>query len=202
MNLNKEAPIDQEWISVENYEFKILVMIACLAQEKLAFRGKLKDMCEFLGIKENSCNRAKIKEIIHKLERQGDIKAIQEKQFWVLYLTSQAERKPKIVKIKNEYIKAIQEYKAENPNDRIGWENILKVLVYLWDKNGLEYTQKEIARITNTSEAIVGKAIKALTKINFSDLSFEKKKIWFKSLEGKWLTSGSKYTLGYNWNKK
>lgn len=39
MDLEKEAPIDYDWIEVKNYEFKILVMTACLAQEKLAFRG-------------------------------------------------------------------------------------------------------------------------------------------------------------------
>lgn len=176
MNLNKGAPINQEWIAVENYEFKILVMIACLAQEKLAFRGTLKDMCEFLGIIENTNNRNKIKIAIEKLENEDDIKVFREGNIWILALSAKAERKPKIIRIKNEYIKAIKNYKAENPNERIGWENILKVLLYLWDKNELEYTQKEIAKITRISETTVRKAIKALTKIDFSDLSFEKKK--------------------------
>jgi hypothetical protein len=51
LNLEHEAEIDTEWLTVKNYEFKILVMIACLAENHLAFRGKLKDMCEFLGVK-------------------------------------------------------------------------------------------------------------------------------------------------------
>jgi hypothetical protein len=31
MNLENEAYIDTDWLTAKNYEFKILVMIACLA---------------------------------------------------------------------------------------------------------------------------------------------------------------------------
>lgn len=200
MNLSKEAPINQEWISTENYDFKILVMIACLAQEKLAFRGKLKDMCEFLGIKDDSHNRAKIKEVIERLEKQGDIKVIQEKHFWVLYLTSQAERKPKIIRIKNEYINTIKQYKAENKNDSVGWENILKVLVFLWTTdNTTVYTQEEIANAVKTSSATARKAIKALTSISFKDMAIEKKVAWYKDFNAQWRAAGTKYQVGYKW---
>ena len=44
MNLENEAYIEKDWITVENYQFKILVMIAALAENHLAYRGKLKDM--------------------------------------------------------------------------------------------------------------------------------------------------------------
>jgi hypothetical protein len=76
LNLEHEAEIDTEWLTVKNYEFKILVMIACLAENHLAFRGKLKDMCEFLGVKAVQSNRDKIKEAIAALEAKGDIKTL------------------------------------------------------------------------------------------------------------------------------
>ena len=63
MDLNKEAGIDTTWLSVANYKFKILVMISCLAQNHLAFRGKLKDMCDFLGVGNTTSNTKKIKEV-------------------------------------------------------------------------------------------------------------------------------------------
>jgi hypothetical protein len=77
-DLEHEAEIDTTWLTVKNYEFKILVMIACLAENHLAYRGKLKDMCEFLGVKAVSSNREKIKEAITALEAKGDIRVLQE----------------------------------------------------------------------------------------------------------------------------
>lgn len=104
MNVNKEACIDYDWITIQNYQFKILVMIACLAQEKLAFRGSLKDMCEFLGVTTSTPNKNKIKEAIQILEEQGNIKVIKEGYTWTLTLSVKAERKQHIIKIKNAYI--------------------------------------------------------------------------------------------------
>lgn len=202
MDLNKEATIDQEWVAIENYEFKILIMIACLAQEKLAFRGTLKDMCEFLGIKEDSRNRNKIKEAIEKLEQLGDVLVIKEGNIWTLTLSIKAERKPKIIRIKNEYINAIKAYKAENKNDSVGWENILKVLVFLWTANNTDvYTQNKIAKATNVSEATVRKAIKALTSIKFNDMSIARKISWYKDLSAQWRVAGTKYQVGFKWEK-
>ena len=78
MNLEHESAINTDWLTVKNYEFKILVMVACLAENCLAYRGKLKDMCEFLGVQSSTNNRNKIKEAIAALENKGDVKVIQE----------------------------------------------------------------------------------------------------------------------------
>lgn len=201
MDLNKEATIDQEWVAVENYEFKILVMIACLAQEKLAFRGTLKDMCEFLGVCENTNNKANIKKAIQQLEQKKDIAIFRQGNTWTLTLTISAERKPKIIRIKNEYINAIKTYKAENKNDRVGWENILKVLVYLWDTHSESHTYNEIANATKVSESTVQRAVKALTNINFTDMDIKKKVAWYKNFNGQWQSSGTKYQVGHKWEK-
>lgn len=202
MDLNKEASINQGWINMENYDFKILIMITCLAQEKLAFRGTLKDMCEFLGLKEDTRNKNRIKLAIENLEQQEDIKIIREGYIWTLTLTLKAEAKPKIIRIKNKYINAIKTYKAENPNDSVSWENILKVLIFLWTTHSEVYTQSEIANATKVSESTVRKAVKALTTINFNDLAITKKLAWYKNFNGQWRSSGTKYQVGYHWKNK
>ena len=131
MDLNKEAGIDTTWLSVANYKFKILVMISCLAQNHLAFRGKLKDMCDFLGVGNTTSNTKKIKEAIQQLEEKGDIIKVQEGYTYTLTLTNKAYNKAKVKRIRNAWVSAIQGYEPEDKDNSVSWETILKVLVYL-----------------------------------------------------------------------
>lgn len=203
MDLNKEAELNQEWVSAENYEFKILVMIACLAQEKMAFRGTLNDMCQFLGVKEYANNKNNIKQAIQRLEEKKDILVMREGHIWTLTLSVSAERKPKIIRIKNDYINTIKSYKANNPKDNVSWENILKVLVFIWDEQQEHiYTQKDIAAKANVSVSTVGRAFKALEEMPFSDIAICKKIEWYKTFEGQWRAAGTTFRVGYNWDKK
>jgi hypothetical protein len=57
-----EAEFEFEWLLRQKYEFKILTLIAVLADNNLAYRGTLKDMCEFFGVKSgDSTNNKNIK---------------------------------------------------------------------------------------------------------------------------------------------
>lgn len=200
MNLEHEAAINTDWLTVKNYEFKILVMVACLAENHLAYRGKLKDMCEFLGVSNQTNNREKIKEAITALENKGDVKVIQEGQTWTITLSVKAEKKQKIINIKNAYIQAIQNYEPEEKDDSISWENVLKVLVYLCaDKREIK-RYDEIGKALGIAEKTAKKAIKALININFSDLSVTRKLAWFKNNEGDFKVVGNKYEVGYKFN--
>lgn len=199
MNLEHEAEIDTTWLSAKNYEFKILVMIACLAENHLAFRGKLKDMCEFLGVGNSTPNRNKIKEAIAALEAKGDIKTLVEGHTWTLTLSVKAERKDKIKRIKNAYIQAIQNYIPEDKeNDSVAWENILKVLVYLCADKREVKRYCEIANALGFSKETAERAVKALVNIEFNDISVTKKLAWFKNYEGDYKVIGNKYEVGYN----
>ena len=200
MDLNKEAGIDTTWLSVSNYQFKILVMIACLAQEKLAFRGKLKDMCEFLGVSNTKPNTDKIKEAIQKLEEKGDVIVVREGYTWTITLTVKAERKDKIKRIKNAYINAIQNYKPEEKDDSVSWENILKVFVYLIaDKREIK-RYDEIANALGIAEKTVRKAVKALINIDFKDVELKRKLAWFKSNDESFKVIGQKIEVAYKFD--
>lgn len=196
MVMEKEAYIDTDWLTVKNYEFKILVMIACLAEKHLAFRGKIKDMCEFLGVGNTTSNTAKIKEAIAALETKGDIKVIQEGYTWTLTLSVKAEKKQRIIKIKNAYIHAIQNYEPDDSNDSVAWENILKVLVYLCaDKREIK-RYDEIAKALNIAEKTAKKAMKALVNIEFNDMQVKRKIAWFKKNDNDYIIVGNRYEVG------
>lgn len=197
MNLEHEAYIDTDWLTVKNYEFKILVMVACLAENHLAYRGKLKDMCEFLGVKSVDSNRKKIKEAIAALEAKGDIKTLVEGQTWTLTLSVKAERKDKIKKIKNAYITAIQAYDPADKDDSVAWENILKVLVYLCADKREVKRYDEIAKALGIAEKTAKRAVKALVNIEFNDISVKRKLAWFKDNDDNFKVIGNKYEVGY-----
>lgn len=202
MDLEKEAPIDYDWIEVKNYEFKILVMTACLAQEKLAFRGQLKDMCEFLGVGNTTSNRANIKQAIANLVNAGELlsEVLEDGKTWIVTITTKAEKKKKIIKIKNTYIEAIKAYKAIDKNKSVSWEVILKVLIFLWGDNDSEIrTYREIGEALGIKEQTVGRAVSALTTIDFKDMNIAKKLSWYKNFNGDWRIAGSTYQVGYKW---
>lgn len=197
MDLEREAEIDTDWLTIKNYEFKILVMVACLAENHLAFRGKLKDMCEFLGVGNTKPNTDKIKEAIAALEAKGDIKMIKDGHTWTITLSRKAENKAKIKNIKNAWIKMIQEYKPEVKDDAVSWENILKVLVYLCaDKREIK-RYCEIANDLGIAEKTAKKAVKALVNIEFGDMQVKRKLAWFKTYDGDFKVNGNRYEVGY-----
>lgn len=199
MDLEKEAEIDTDWLTVENYQFKILVMIACLAENHLAYRGKLKDMCDFLGVSNQPKNTAKIKEAIEALEASGDIKTIREGYTWTLTLSVKAERKSKIKKIKNAWIKAIQNYSPKDKdNDSVSWENILKVLVYLCADKREVIRYDEIGKALNISKSQVQRAVRALLAIDFNDISVKRKLAWYKANDDTFKVNGNKFEIGYD----
>lgn len=175
-------------------------MIACLAQEKLAFRGNLKDMCEFLGVSNSTPNKNKIKEAISILEEKEDIKVVKEGYTWTLTLSVKAEKTSRIIKIKNAYIQAIKNYKAEKDDDSVAWEVVLKVLVFLWGDKKEIRRYDEIAKALNISKHTAERAVRALVTIEFTDMAITKKLAWFKDFDGNWRIQGNKYIVGHKWN--
>lgn len=195
--MDKEAYIDKDWLTVQNYQFKILVMIAVLAENHLAYRGKLKDMCEFLGVQSSAYNNKQIKAAIDALETKGDILVLKQGQTWTLTLSTTAERKQKVIKIRNAWIKLIQQYKAIKEEDQISWENILKVLVYLIaDKSEIK-TYEAVSQELNISTKTVERAITALDGIEFNDISINRKLAWFKNKKGEFKVKGQKIDVGF-----
>lgn len=192
-----EAFIDEDWLTVENYQFKILVMVAALAENHLAYRGKLKDMCEFLGVGNTTSNTTKIKKAITTLEANGDIKTIKDGHTWTITLSVKAERKSKIIKIRNGWIKAIQQYQCED-GKAVSWENILKVLVYLCaDKTEIKRYDM-IGKALNVSADTAKRAVWALDGIDFGDITVKRKIAWLKKGDDDYKVIGQHIDVGYD----
>lgn len=201
----EDAYLSMDWLTVKNYEFKILIMVACYAQEKAAFRGTFKYMCELLGVQSNSRSNAKIKEAIYSLEAKGDVHVVPDNYAWTVTLSTKAEKKPRIVRIKKLYIKTIQKYKSMNRNNSVSPENILKVFIYLYSGDDEQIrTYAQIAKILDVSETVVKNAVKALTTIEFeNDLVVKKKIARVKCIEtNEYITVGTKYEIRYDWDKE
>lgn len=201
LDLEREAEIDTTWLTVKNYEFKILVMIACLAENKLAFRGKLKDMCDFLGVGNSTSNTKKIKEAITALKDKGDIIVVQEGHTWTLTLTNKCWSKERTKRIRNAYVQAIKAYEpVDKDNDSVSWENILRVLVFLCaDKREIK-RYIDIANALGIGKDTAERAVRALVNIDFNDISVKKKLAWFKTHEGEFKVNGNKYEVGYQFD--
>ena len=192
----REAYIEKDWLTVQNYQFKILVMIAALAENHLAYRGKLKDMCEFFGVSNQQKNTKKIKEAIEALEAAGYLKYIKDGHTWTLTLSVKAEKKPKVVKIKNAWIKLIQNYQAPEGRE-VAWESVLKVFVYLTaDKEEIK-KYEDIAAALNLKFDTVRRSVWALDGIEFNDVDFKRKLAWFKDNDGSFKVKGQRIDVGY-----
>lgn len=199
MNEQHEAFIDADWLTVQNYQFKILVMVAALAENHLAYRGKLKDMCEFLGVANLTNNTKKIKDAIAALENSGDVKVIRDGHTWTITLSVKAERKSKIIKIRNGWIKAIQNY--DSKDNSVSWENILKVLVYLCaDKTEIK-RYDTIGSALNISADTAKKAVTALDGIDFGDIAVKRKIAWLKLNDNDFRVIGQRIEVGYDFSK-
>lgn len=198
--MEQEAYIEEDWLTVENYQFKILVMVAALAENHLAYRGKLKDMCEFLGVGNSTSNTSKIKAAIETLEKNGDVKVIRDGHTWTITLSVKAGRKSKVIKIRNGWIKAIQQYKCEDGKS-VSWENILKVLVFLCADNTEVKRYDMIGKALNISRDTAFRAVQALDGIDFGDIVVKRKIAWLKKDENNYKVIGQKIDVGFDFDR-
>lgn len=159
----QNAEFEKEWLKMEKYDFKILTLIAVLAENKLAYRGKIKDMCEFLGVKsgQSRTNKA-IKDAIEKLEKEEYIYAVKDKQTYTLTLRVKAEKKREIIKIQKKWIEMVKSLDSKQTS----WDTILRVWLYLIDNQKEIITNKDISNDLGISDT----AVKRVKKVLVEDL--------------------------------
>lgn len=156
-----EYSFDIEWLSAEKLQFKLLTLITVLADNHLAYRGTLSDVCAFLGLaSRNSRTNAKIKTAIDCLVSDGFIHALKDGNIWTLTLTKSAKRRSKVIRIKKEWYEVARNYK--NSENSIDWSVVLKVWLYLIDNRKEVITSQEIADTLGVSVSVVSRAKSAL----------------------------------------
>ena len=148
---NKEAEFDYDWLTKEDYQFKLLALLAVLADNKLAYRGTLADMRDFLGISGCSKNNRIIKDAIDALETDGLVKKIVDGRTFTLTLSKKAEKQRRIIRMKNDWVMVAKNYAAmPNKTESVAWDKLLKVWLFLLDRNN----QPNKSKVTITNKQI------------------------------------------------
>lgn len=216
---NNEVSIAREWQTIEDYQYKILVLISVLAENDLAFRGSLDTMCKWLGIKNCSKNTKPIKEAIAELEKKQYIFYNKEGQTHHISITNKGLKDKRIVKIKRQWLEAIRTYgtTAEKPINR-SWHTMTKALVSiidrleqdrkekLFDTSTIIITMRELGEDIQRGEETAGTIARKLTECNFEDgLTIEKAPLIIQYNNNfnqkKYKTLGTEIKVNMNWEE-
>ena len=135
-----EAGFEKEWLKLEKYNFKLLTLVAVLAQNHLAYRGTVAEMCEYLGVDNQTKNRRAITTAIEQLEKKGMIKTILDGKVYTITLSVKAEKKKDVIVIQKKWIEMVQGLKGG-----VSWDNVLRVWLYLIANEEEIITSKKIA---------------------------------------------------------
>lgn len=124
-----------EWLRLEKKDFRILAMLA----DKAEFSGNLSDLCEYFSLSRQSSNRQNLRDSIQKLT--GDFVECEVRG---RTYTLRAIPKEKKIEIPRRWtIPIIQhQYNLES----VSWENVLKVLIWIFENRKPIITNAEIAK--------------------------------------------------------
>lgn len=149
-----EAGFEKEWLKLEKYNFKLLTLVAVLAQNHLAYRGTVAEMCDYLGINNQTKNRKAITTAIAQLEEKGMVKTILDNnKVYTITLSVKAEKKKDVIVIQKKWIEMVQGLKSRG----VSWDNVLRVWLYLIANEEEIITSKKIAADLGISERKVAR---------------------------------------------
>ena len=149
-----EAGFEKEWLKLEKYNFKLLTLVAVLAQNHLAYRGTVAEMCDYLGIDNQTKNRRAITTAIAQLEEKGMVKTILDNnKVYTITLSVKAEKKKDVIVIQKKWIEMVQGLKSRG----VSWDNVLRVWLYLIANEEEIITSKKIAADLGISERKVAR---------------------------------------------
>ena len=146
-----EAGFEKEWLKLEKYNFKLLTLVAVLAQNHLAYRGTVAEMCDYLGINNQTKNRKAITTAIAQLEEKGMVKTILDNnKVYTITLSVKAEKKKDVIVIQKKWIEMVQ-----GLTTGVTWDNVLRVWLYLIANEEEIITSKKIAADLGMSKSMV-----------------------------------------------
>ena len=145
-----EAGFEKEWLKLEKYNFKLLTLVAVLAQNHLAYRGTVAEMCEYLGVDNQTKNRRAITSAIEQLEKKGMVKTILDGKVYTITLSVKAEKKKDVIVIQKKWIEMVQ-----GLTTGVTWDNVLRVWLYLIANEEEIITSKKIAADLGMKKSMV-----------------------------------------------
>ena len=170
--------VSKQWLDdLMDYQIKILLLTSVLADNNLAFRGTLKTMCEWLGIKSSGNNNKKIKQCLQNLSSNGYIFYKVEGRTHHVSISNKGLKNKQIYKVRKKWIEVFKKYCKESKDKdfSIDWIKVLRVFIYIYYSKDQIVTVQKIAQITNTSDQTVSNALKAILACDLKGVRIEKK---------------------------
>ena len=194
--------VSKQWLDdLVDYQIKILLLTSVLADNNLAFRGTLKTMCEWLGIKSSGNNNKKIKQCLQNLSNNGYIFYKVEGRTHHVSISNKGLKNKQIYKVRKKWIEVFKKYCKEDKDKTfsIDWIKVLRVFIYIYYSKDQIVTVQKIAQITNTSDQTVNNALKAILACNLKGLHIEKEIIKDSFYDNRnikqWRTRGQKINV-------
>ena len=194
--------VSRQWLDdLMDYQIKILLLTSVLADNNLAFRGTLKTMREWLGIKQSSNNNKKIKQCLQNLSNNGYIFYKVEGRTHHVSISNKGLKNKQIYKVRKKWVEVLKKYCKEDKNKTfsIDWIKVLRVFIYIYYSKDQIVTLQKIAQITNTSDQTVSNALKAILACDLKGVHIEKdviKDSYYDERNIKhWITRGQKINV-------
>lgn len=209
MFANDSFDFREDWLSVKDYQLKILLLTSVLADNNLAYRGNLKTMCEWLGVTSAYKNNQKIKQAISELENNGLIFCKVEGRTYHLSISNKGMKSKRIIRLRKAWVNTFKEYNKDENGKRINnsisidWIKILKVFIYLFNNPyGDIFTMKQLAEHFSISVETATLAVNAIMQSELKGITSYKDTVKeeYKDSEGNivYRTVGTRLSIGYN----
>lgn len=199
----EEFDFNVDWIGSSDYELKILLMTCLLAENNLAFRGSLKTMRQWLGLKDHPDNNQKIKQAIDDLVAKEYMIHFEDGRTHTLSISNKDLQDHQLIKIRKKWIETIKNYKSLNTtnNNYVDWSKLVKVFIYLFTNDNEVKTAFERASEIGISESTFSRSLSALLNLDFDEYSLDKKIIKEK-IGDSWESQGTQITIGIDYDSK
>ena len=181
------------WLSLPKQDFRIL---ALLADKGGHFQGSLADMCRCLNVatgqsKTNTALRASIE----TLTSMGYITHQKKGNTYTLDLIPKGE----VVDVFRQWVEDVIYVKGFD-GESIAWEQVLKMLIWVYGQNGLEWTTAAaIGEEFGVSADVVGAAYRVLDR-QFRSIARTPEK--YKTFNGEFRTAGQYFQGCLPWSRE
>lgn len=138
----------REWLPLDKKEFRILAMLA----DKGEYNGNLSDLCDYFSLSRQQRNRNALRNAIEQLNTSGFITyTVTGRTYYI-----KAVPKETAIIIPRERLLRIKahDYSSED----VAWEQVLKVLLWIYDNDEPIVTNRMIAEDLQISVSTIGYA--------------------------------------------
>ena len=172
---NEEFEFNKKWLDTTDYELKILMLISILAENNLAYRGSLKNMCEWLNLRPHADAYKKIQKAIETLVKKKYVHHIQEGRTHTLSISNRGLADKRSIKVRKVWIETIRDYKSQLPESLLSveWSKLVKVFICCLCDNGDIRTILDRAEELQISKDTFSRSLQILAQLDLNPLTLD-----------------------------